>query len=166
MLAAGPDIATFIDWEAVLLDQHRLYEWLELLTEDAWYWIPLAPDQQSPLDGPSHIYDTREVLLARVYRLKDAQNLTQRPPSRCCRVMGRPFIITADTPAARAEIVVRSSFQLIESLPHRDSDDCLRHFAGSVTYGLVRKERGLRIQWRRVDLVNSERALHGVSILI
>ena len=167
MLPAGPDITNFIDREALLLDTRRFDDWLGLFTEDAWYWIPLTPDQEGPLDGPSHVYETRDALLARIYRLKDPQNFPQQPPSRCCRLMGRPFIIAAEgAAAAGADMVARASFQLVELLPHRDADEGLRHFAGTITYGLVGTGADLSIRWRRVDLINSEKGMHGVSILL
>ncbi|MCW5770490.1 MAG: hypothetical protein KIT16_02555 [Rhodospirillaceae bacterium] len=164
MRMADPSISALLDWEALLLDERRFDEWLELLTDDAWYWVPLDPRQRRPLDGPSHIYETRDALLARVYRLKDPQNLTQQPPSRCSRVMGRPYHVAGD--GEGTETVVRASFHLAESRPHQDADESFRHFAGTITYGLVGDDGASRIRWRRVDLINSEKGLHGVSILI
>jgi len=167
MRPASDDIAVFLQWEAVLLDERRFDEWLDLLAEDVWYWIPLVPEQRNPLDGPSHVYDTRDALLARVYRLKDPQNLPQQPPSRCCRIMGRPFHVATETDAKHgADTVVRTPFQLIESLPHHDAEESNRQFAGTITYGLSTGGNALRIRWRRVDLINSHKGLHGVSILI
>lgn len=166
MRAADPDIAAFIDWEALLLDERRFDEWLELFTDDGWYWIPLIPGQQGPLDGPSHLYETKDALLARVYRLKDPQNLPQQPPSRCSRIMGRPFLVERGPSGAPAHAVVRTPFHLVESRPHHDADEGLRHFAGTITYGLVGSGDSRKIRWRRVDLVNSEKGMHGISILI
>ncbi len=163
MHPAGDEIANLLAWEGMLLDERRFDDWLALLTEDAWYWVPLHPDQQHPLEGPSHVYDTRDALLARVYRLKDPQNLPQQPPSRCARVVGRPFVVAGE---AAGELTVRAPFQLVESLPHHDAEDATRIFAGTITYGLRRQGAELRIRWRRVDLINSHKGLHGVSILV
>ena len=162
MRPAGREISDLVEWEAQLLDARRFEEWLALLTEDAWYWVPLVPEQAQPLDGPSHIYDTRDALLARIYRLNDPANLPQQPPSRCARIMGRAFELA---PAEGAATVARASFHLVESLPHHDAEASLRHFAGTITYGLTGAENP-KIRWRRVDLINSEKGLHGVSILI
>jgi len=52
----------FFMHEARLLDDGRFDEWLALFTEDAWYWIPTEPEQQSPFDTVSLVYDDRRLL--------------------------------------------------------------------------------------------------------
>src|SRR5262249_51901988 len=59
----------FLMHEARLLDEARFDEWLALFTEDAWYWIPIEPEQKSPFDTVSLIYDDRRLLETRVRRL-------------------------------------------------------------------------------------------------
>ena len=44
-------IELFLLHEARLLDQRRFEEWMELFTEDGYYWAPARPDQPAPLAG-------------------------------------------------------------------------------------------------------------------
>ena len=52
----------FLVHEARLLDEGRFDEWLALFTADAWYWVPSEPNQASPRDTVSLIYDDRRLL--------------------------------------------------------------------------------------------------------
>ena len=166
-MIAGDAIADLADLEAELLDGRRFDEWLALLTEDFWYWIPLTPDQPGPLSGPSHVWESRDALTARILRLQDPNNLPQQPPSRVSRILGRPRAVQGSEDwHGHVDLVARLPFHLIEALPHHDADSATRIFAGTLTYGLVRQAADLRIRWRRVDLINSEKGLHGVSILL
>jgi len=166
-MIAGDEIADLADRDADLLDGRHYDEWLALLTEDFWYWIPLTQDQPGPLSGPSHVWETRDALTARILRLKDANNLPQQPPSRVSRILGRHRVVQgAEEWHGRVDLVTRLPFHLVEALPHHDAESATRIFAGTITYGLVRQAQDLRIRWRRVDLINSEKGLHGVSILL
>jgi Ring hydroxylating beta subunit len=49
----------FLLHEARLLGEGRFGEWLALFTPDASYWVPSEPDQKSPFDTVSLIYDDR-----------------------------------------------------------------------------------------------------------
>ena len=61
---------------------------------------------------------------------------------------------------------VRAPFHLAEALPHHDADDSLRIFAGAASWCLLPHEDGFRIRWKRVDLINSEMGMYGVSIIL
>ena len=154
-----------IDHESMLLRTRQFKAWLELFTSSGLYWLPVAPAQTSPRDGPSHINDARPLLDARVERLYDPRVLPQTPASRVSRLHGKPWLIQASDNT----IDVGVSFHVIESRPNTEGSDPLRIFAGDATYNLVRDEAsdiGLRIQCKRVDLINSESAFFGVSVLL
>src|SRR5262245_64398492 len=59
----------FLIHEARLLDDGRFDEWLALFTADARYWVPSEPNQKSPLDTVSLMYDDRRLLETRVRTL-------------------------------------------------------------------------------------------------
>lgn len=167
MNRADAEIETLVDAEALLLDGRRYDEWLALMADDAWYWIPADSAQTDPFSAPSHVLDNKDALRARVFRLKDAQNFPQLPPSRCSRVVGRCYLLDRAGDAwHRAERVARAPFHLAEALPHAAVDAPLRHFAGTITYGLVRHHGGWLMSWRRVDLIDSEKGYFGVSIIL
>ncbi len=43
-------IEAFLVHEARLLDERRFEDWLDLFTDDGWYWVPIEPDQDNPHD--------------------------------------------------------------------------------------------------------------------
>ena len=52
------DLATieaFLYREASFLDRPDLDSWIELYTDDAYYWIPATEDQVDPINHVSHI---------------------------------------------------------------------------------------------------------------
>jgi 3-phenylpropionate/cinnamic acid dioxygenase small subunit len=78
----------FLVHEARLLDEARFDEWLALFTDDAFYWVPSEPNQTSPHDTVSLIYDDRRLLETRVRRLASPRIYSQEPPSRTSRMIG------------------------------------------------------------------------------
>ena len=78
----------FLVHEARLLDDARFDEWLGLFTADAWYWVPSEPNQASPRDTISLIYDDRRLLETRVRRLASPRIYSQEPRSRTSRMIG------------------------------------------------------------------------------
>jgi len=148
-----------------LLRERQFRQWLALFTHDGAYWIPVSPAQTNALLAPSHIYEVRPALDARVERLYDARVLPQLPLSRVSRMRGRPWI-TASQPDA---MEIMSPFQIVEARHIPDDQEEFRIFAGECVYHLVSDidaPCGWRIRLKRVDLINSESAFFGVSILI
>jgi 3-phenylpropionate/cinnamic acid dioxygenase small subunit len=145
----------FLLREARLLDEARFDDWLALFTPDAWYWVPSQPDQPDPHETVSLIYDDRRLLETRVRRLASPRMYSQEPRSRTSRLVAN-VTIEAGEPTAST---VRSKFLMIEF--RRDSQ---RLFGGTVLHRLVQTEGGLRIAWKRVDLVNCDAPLDGITI--
>lgn len=154
-----------IEFETGLLRTRQFKEWLDLFTPDGVYWLPVSPDQTDPFADPSHIYETRPALDARVERLYDPRVLPQSPVSRVSRLTGRPWLIRV----ADDGFEVAVTFHIVESRASSSGDDPMRIFAGDAHYHLVPDEYAamkVRIKSKRVDLVNSESAFFGVSILL
>ena len=145
----------FLVHEARLLDDGRFDEWLGLFTTDAWYWVPSEPNQASPRDTISLIYDDRRLLETRVRRLASPRIYSQEPRSRTSRMIGNA---TIEENAAEA-CTVRSKFQLLEY--RRESQ---RIFGGTLLHRLVRSSDGIQIAWKRVDLVNCDAPLEGLVV--
>jgi 3-phenylpropionate/cinnamic acid dioxygenase small subunit len=147
----------FLVHEARLLDDGRFDEWLSLFTEDAWYWIPTEPDQKSPFDTVSLIYDDRRLLETRVRRLASPRIYSQEPRSRTSRIIGN--VTLEDTPPDGFACTVRSKFMVLEN--RRDSQ---RLFGGTAHHRLVHNDGNLRIAWKRVDLLNCDAPLDGILV--
>ena len=76
----------FLVHEAALLDDGRFDAWLALFTDDACYWVPSEPNQTSPHETVSLIYDDRRLLETRVRRLASPRIYSQEPRSRRSRL--------------------------------------------------------------------------------
>jgi 3-phenylpropionate/cinnamic acid dioxygenase small subunit len=147
----------FLIHEARLLDEARFDEWLALFTADAWYWVPAQPNQDNPRDTISLIYDDRRLLETRVRRLAGPRIYSQEPRSRTSRMIGNVTIEDAD--ADGSACTVRSKCQILE---YRREEQ--RVFGGTSLHRLVRTEAGIRIAWKRVDLVNCDAPHEGLVV--
>ena len=145
----------FLLHEARLLDDAKFDDWLALFTPDAWYWVPSELDQDNPHDTVSLIYDDRRLLETRVRRLASPRMYSQEPRSRTSRIVAN---VTVEDSEGRAA-TVRSKFVMIEY--RRESQ---RLFAGTATHRLVQVDGTTRIAWKRVDLVNCDAPMDGITV--
>jgi benzoate/toluate 1,2-dioxygenase beta subunit len=156
--STSPSLAeceAFLVHEAELLDEGRFEDWLALFAENAWYWVPSEPNQDSPLTTVSLIYDDRKLLETRVRRLVSPRMHAQEPRSRTSRTVGN-VTLRERKPAS---VLVRSKFMLVE---YRRGDQ--RVFAGTSLHELLRMDGALRIASKRVDLVNCDAPLDGLVV--
>jgi 3-phenylpropionate/cinnamic acid dioxygenase small subunit len=144
----------FLLREAQLLDEAKFDEWLSLFTGDAWYWVPSEPGQADPQNTVSLIYDDRRLLETRVRRLASPRMYSQEPRSRCSRLVGNVTIEDSDGRST----TVRSKFVMVEY--RRDSQ---RLFAGTASHRLVQFDGAIRIAWKRVELVNCDAPMDGIT---
>jgi 3-phenylpropionate/cinnamic acid dioxygenase small subunit len=145
----------FLLHEARLLDDGRFDDWLALFTPDAQYWVPSEPDQQSPYDTVSLIYDDRRLLETRVRRLASPRIYSQEPRSRTSRIVTN---VTVEE-SAPDFVLVRSKFMLIEFRRNEQ-----RLFGGTCFHRLITDGGALRIRFKRVDLVNCDAPLDGLVV--
>jgi len=145
----------FLIHEARLLDEGKFDEWLSLFTPEAWYCVPSEPDQADPHETVSLIYDDRRLLETRVRRLASPRVYSQEPRSRTSRIIGGVMIEAND----RASCTVRSKFLMVEYRREQQ-----RIFAGTAHHRLVQSDGRIMIDWKRVDLVNCDAPLDGITI--
>lgn len=153
----------FVHAEARMLDERRFETWLDLFTDDGRYWMPLTPDQTDPILQGSLMYEDKLLLRIRIERLAGLRTYSQQPISRSHHLMGHPSVET-DHPwhqPGQDQYVVRAPFHYVES---RRDDQIL--YAGWSTFELVRRDGGLRIRQKRVDLLNCDAALRGIQLFI
>ena len=157
----------FLLHEARLLDDGKFDDWLALFTPDAWYWVPSEPDQADPFDTVSLIYDDRRLLETRVRRLASPRMYSQEPRSRTSRMIGNVTIEQAGPdatlPRTRGKpgwgCTVRSKFMMIEYRREQQ-----RLFGGTAHHRLVQADGRILIASKRVDLVNCDAPLDGITI--
>lgn len=135
------EVERFLYLEARLLDQGRFHAWLDLLTDDVRYWIPIRETLQGdreglhPDDGPvvAHVDDDRAGLELRVKRLDTGMAHVETPPSRT-----RHFVTNVEVVADDGdEVTVLSNLLLFqgrrsesESLLSASRSDRLRRVDG------------------------------------
>jgi benzoate/toluate 1,2-dioxygenase beta subunit len=144
----------FLLHEARLLDEAKFDDWLALFAADAWYWVPSEPGQSNPHDTVSLIYDDRRLLETRVRRLASPRMYSQEPRSRTSRIVANVTVEDAEGRSA----TVRSKFLMIEYRREQQ-----RLFAGTAWHRLVQIDGAIRIAWKRVDLVNCDAPLDGIT---
>jgi benzoate/toluate 1,2-dioxygenase beta subunit len=145
----------FLLHEARLLDDGKFDDWLALFTPEAWYWVPSEPDQADPVETVSLIYDDRRLLETRVRRLASPRMYSQEPRSRTSRMVGNVTI----EETGKGFATVRSKFMMIEYRREQQ-----RLFGGTALHRLVQADGRIAIAWKRVDLVNCDAPLDGITI--
>jgi 3-phenylpropionate/cinnamic acid dioxygenase small subunit len=147
----------FVYAEARLLDEQRFDDWLGLFTDDAYYWMPLAPGQQDPRLHASLLYEDKLLLRVRVERLAGARTFSQQPRSRSHHLLQQPSVEQVDRDAGT--FTVRTAFHYVET-----RQDAQTLFAGWATHELVSVDDALRIRLKRVDLVNCDAAFGNIQL--
>ena len=111
------EVAQFLYHEAELLDGNSFPEWLDLMTEDISYEMPVrltrqgsnVPDTSSEM---GHFSENRRTLELRVKRLEGNFAWAQNPPSRTRRFISNVRIEPTSSPS---EVMARSYFLLYRS---------------------------------------------------
>lgn len=152
-LPSRQEVEDFLYREAALLDEWRLEEWLELLTDDAIYQVP-------PTDAPEGdarntlfiIADDAVRIRSRVKQLLGKSAWAENPPSRTRRMITNVRVLGAEDGA----IHVIANFAV-----HRMRYDSVDTYIGRYVYRFVRAGQELRIRERRAILDNEALRPHG-----
>jgi 3-phenylpropionate/cinnamic acid dioxygenase small subunit len=112
--------------EAWLLDERRLSEWLELLTDDMVYFMPrrknvLRREIEREITKPGDMAffeDTKEMMRVRVMRLETGMAWAEDPPSRTRHLIGNLVVTPLDT----GEVKAKTGFIVYKSHLETDTD--------------------------------------------
>ena len=151
------ELVDFVLREARMLDQQRYVDWLTLFAEDGHYWMPLEPGQQDHRLTCSLMYEDKLLLRVRVERLKGERTFSQLPRSRSHHVLQAPHVESRDE--AANSYVTWTSMHYVETRM-----DEQKLYAAWATHHLTVHDRKLRIRLKRVDLVNCDAPLDGITI--
>ncbi len=153
------DLIDFVVKEAQLLDAKRFEEWNAMFTDDAFYWVPLVPDQPDGINHTSHMYEDKLLRDLRIERLKSPRAFSQQPPSRCHHLLQTPTVEEFDEAANRYR--VRTEFHYTES-----QGDDLQFYVGTCFHHLTVQGGQLKMTLKRVNLINCDAALPAVQLFI
>jgi 3-phenylpropionate/cinnamic acid dioxygenase small subunit len=149
LVADAREIEQFLFHEAACLDDRGRWEdWLNLFTDDGFYWVPYNKDQPDPINYPSIIYEDRILRAVRIGKLLHPRSWSQQPPSRTARVIGN---IRLEGQDATGDLVVRSTFTMMEF-----RRDTYQPYCGSYEHHLRRAKGGWKIAMKRVDLISAD----------
>lgn len=152
------DIEQFIYREAALADDHAYKDWLTLWTPELLYWVPCNADDIDPTKQVSLIFDDRDRLEERLFRLQTKHAHSQNPRSRLSRTVGNVRLHNFD-PATGGE--VSSRFNLIEARADR-----ITVWAGRQHHVLVHQGDGWLMREKRVYLVNNDSLMGNMTFII
>jgi p-cumate 2,3-dioxygenase subunit beta len=156
------EVEDFFYYEAALLDEWRLEEWLDLFTEDAVYEIP-ATDLPGHIESNTSrtyalVYERRTLLEQRVIRLKKPTAHAEFPHSRTRRLLTNVRILGA----AGDEVMASANFIVFRGRNGRDV-----FYVGRYEYVLRRGSDGLKIRHRKAVLDQATLDPHGkISIIL
>jgi len=145
--------------EAALLDEWRLDEWLEMLTEDAIYQIP--PTDVPEGDARNTLFivaDDAVRIRSRVKQLLGKSAWAESPHSRTRRLITNVRVLGSEGEL----ILVTANFAV-----HRMRYETVDSYVGRYDYKLIRHGNDLKIRERRVILDNEALRPHGkISIIL
>jgi 3-phenylpropionate/cinnamic acid dioxygenase small subunit len=153
----------FLNLEARLLDQRRYEEWLELFTEDGYYWLPMD-EGADPETEASILYDDSTTRAQRVYQLVHEPHWSQLPPSRTMHAISNVQVYGA----GETEATVHCNLIVCELRPGDQRQLGLgqqRFFAGHCEYSL-RHENGWRMAVKKVVLLSRDVPLENLTFII
>jgi p-cumate 2,3-dioxygenase beta subunit len=139
--------------EAALLDEWRLEEWLELLTDDAVYEVP--PTDVPEGDARNTLFiiaDDAVRIRSRVKQLLGKSAWAESPHSRTRRIIGNVRVLGVDGD----RIIATANFAV-----HRMRYESVDTYIGRYDYRLVRVGPDLKIRERRAILDNEALRPHG-----
>lgn len=144
---AATAVASVLYFEARLLDSGRYRDWLDLLTEDAVYWVPIRPGGEDPVRENAIHLDDRRRLLDRIALIESGLLHAQRPRSRTCRIVSNLEAWRA--PAG--EVEARSNLVIYE---HRRGRTTI--YPGWQLHRLVDQGQGWRIRRKIINLIDCD----------
>jgi 3-phenylpropionate/cinnamic acid dioxygenase small subunit len=161
-------IEDFFYFEAELLDDRRLRDWLDLLTDDVHYWMPVrhnplerSADLNDELSKPGDVYyfnDTKDTLKVRVERVYAKNAWAEMPPSRTRHLVSNVRVKND----GGSEIEVQSNFLCYRTRLEKDQD----LFVGT-RHDLLRSTHGnFRIARRKIILGQANLAAKNISIFL
>ncbi len=159
------EVEQFLYREARLLDDRKFHEWLELLTEDIRYWMPVRSNRYpviskaiSILDGSRYeegelskegelaiMDEDKDSLTRRVQRLDTGMAWAEDPPSRTRHMVSN---VEVEQGANDSELKVYSNFIMYRTRAETEQD----FYVGSREDVLRRVDGQLKVAYRKIVL--------------
>jgi 3-phenylpropionate/cinnamic acid dioxygenase small subunit len=151
-------VTAFIYREARFQDEHQYEAWEKLWTDDGVYWVPANGADIDPEKEMSIIYDNRSRIALRVKQLMSGKHYTQTPQSNLRRLVSNIELLDEQPDG---DIAVASNSLIFESSLR---DDML--WGARNDYRLRYVDGELRLAYKKVTLVNNNKAIYTLSFLV
>ena len=161
-------IEDFYYREAELLDERKLREWFELLTDDVRYWMPIRHNPFERPENPSdelarpgegyYFDDDKESLRIRVERVYAKNAWAEMPPSRTRHLITNVRVKRDDG----RDIEAHSNFLVYRTRMEADQD----MFVGARRDVLRRVEDAFKIARRTIILDQAVLSAKNISIFL
>jgi 3-phenylpropionate/cinnamic acid dioxygenase small subunit len=155
------EVEEFLYREAELLDERRYEEWLEMLTDDVRYFMPMrrnVPRDETEREFTREGVDVswfdegKDTLTRRVRQIVTGIHWAEEPPSRICHMISNVQILGASPAGAAApEIAVKSRFLVYRNRVETETDILV----GKREDLLRRVNGGFKLARRRIVLDQS-----------
>ena len=147
----------FVHHELRLLDGRRFEAWIDLFTEDGYYWSPVKPDQLNPQSHVSLFFDDKKTMATRLNRLRHPRIHLQTPPSRTVHLVSN-FQHKIDG----RHTVTMCNFIMLEYRQTKGQ----RVYAGTYEYHLAPEAAGAsyKIKMKKATLVNSDDSFPSLAV--
>jgi len=162
------NVEDFLYFEAELLDDRKLREWLDLLTDDVRYWMPIrhnplerSEDLSDELAKPGEGYyfdDDKKSLRIRVERVYSKTAWAEIPPSRTRHLISNIRVKKDDG----SEIEVHANFLVYRTRMETDQDI----FVGMRQDVLRRINGGFKIAKRTIILDQAVLRAKNISVFL
>jgi len=150
------EVEEFLYREAELLDERRYEDWLELLTDDIRYFMPMrrnVPHDETAREftregaDVSWFDEGKDTLARRVQQILTGIHWAEEPPSRICHMISNVQILRASA----TEVAVKSRFLVYRNRVETETDVLV----GKREDLLRRANGGFKIARRKVVLDQS-----------
>jgi 3-phenylpropionate/cinnamic acid dioxygenase small subunit len=153
------EVENFLYKEARLLDDGKLQEWLALFTPDARYWIPCNRDDIDPMREVSIIFDDRQRMEERVWRIESGLAYAQEPRSRTRHLLTNVEVLPGETEDSAA---TSSNFVVYELRRGKQLA-----FVGRIEHRLQRDGEGnWKIAYKKVELLNNNEPIDNLTFIV
>jgi 3-phenylpropionate/cinnamic acid dioxygenase small subunit len=158
------DAARFLYREARLLDAWDFRAWQQLLTDDVVYWVPLNATDTDPQDHLAIVYDDRQRLETRIWRLCESGfNHSQEPRAATVRYLTNIECDAGDD----AEFVVRCNLLLHEYRSGAQRRDVVpAAYSAHCEYRLRAEDGTWKIAFKKVALLAMNAPLPPLTFIL
>jgi 3-phenylpropionate/cinnamic acid dioxygenase small subunit len=126
------DVANFLYHEAEVLDERRYEEWLDLLTDDIRYWMPMRRnvklgelDREFTREGQDVNWfdEGKDTLTRRVRQILTGVHWAEEPLSRLCHMVSNVQLLGAEPSVSHPErVTVKSRFLVYRNRVETETD--------------------------------------------